>query len=102
VAWPDERLDDLAGRMDAGFERVDGEIAALRAEMNERFERVDDRFVALQTEMNARFERMHGVMLRMWVTVAIGLLGIVGALLAAAVGSQPTPHPAAMVRDSHR
>jgi len=33
VAWTDERLDELAGRMDAGFERVDREIRALRAEL---------------------------------------------------------------------
>jgi hypothetical protein len=31
VAWTDERLDDLARRMDAGFERVDIEIRELRA-----------------------------------------------------------------------
>jgi hypothetical protein len=41
VAWTDERLDDLAHRMDLGFERVDrdvrelrGEIGGLRGEIN--------------------------------------------------------------------
>jgi hypothetical protein len=33
VAWTDERLDDLANRMDAGFARVDAEIRELRAEL---------------------------------------------------------------------
>lgn len=33
VAWTDERLDDLARRMDAGFARVDADIRGLRAEM---------------------------------------------------------------------
>lgn len=28
--WTDERLDDLARRMDAGFERVDRDIRELR------------------------------------------------------------------------
>jgi hypothetical protein len=34
VAWTDERLDDLARRMDAGFERLDREIRDLRNTMN--------------------------------------------------------------------
>lgn len=33
VAWTDERLDDLAARMDAGFDRVDREIRELRSTM---------------------------------------------------------------------
>lgn len=31
--WTDERLDDLARRMDAGFDRVDRDIRELRAEI---------------------------------------------------------------------
>ena len=48
-AWTDERLDDLAHRMDRGFERTDAEVRELRREMNERF-------VAADTSMNARFD----------------------------------------------
>ena len=33
VAWTDERLDDLAARMNAGFARIDREIQELRAEI---------------------------------------------------------------------
>jgi hypothetical protein len=33
-AWTDERLDDLARRMDKGFDEVKGEIRDLRMEMN--------------------------------------------------------------------
>lgn len=36
TAWTDERFDDLAQRMDAGFTRVDTDIRELRAEL--RFE----------------------------------------------------------------
>jgi hypothetical protein len=32
-AWTDERLDDLARRMDAGFGEVKGEIRDLRSEL---------------------------------------------------------------------
>ena len=31
--WTDERLDDLARRMDSGFERVDRDIRELRGEV---------------------------------------------------------------------
>ena len=34
VAWTDERLDDLARRVDAGFDRIDREIRDLRTTMN--------------------------------------------------------------------
>ncbi|MBW8060669.1 MAG: hypothetical protein FVQ78_10220 [Solirubrobacterales bacterium] len=33
VAWTDERLDDLAQRLDAGFDRVDRDFRDLRAEV---------------------------------------------------------------------
>ena len=49
--WTDERFDDLAGRMDRGFDRVDTAIHALRAEMNTRFERVDGRLDSMQRTM---------------------------------------------------
>ncbi|HSS42793.1 MAG TPA: hypothetical protein VLK37_09650 [Solirubrobacterales bacterium] len=49
--WTDERLDDLAGRVDRGFAEVKGEIRDLRAEMNERFSSVDSRFDAMQRTM---------------------------------------------------
>jgi hypothetical protein len=32
-SWTDERLDDLAHRMDLGFERIDTDIRELRVEM---------------------------------------------------------------------
>jgi hypothetical protein len=37
VIWTDERLDDLSGRVDAGFERVDRDIRDLRSEMHAGF-----------------------------------------------------------------
>jgi thiosulfate reductase cytochrome b subunit len=54
-AWTDERLDDLAHRMDGGFERVDRDIRDLRAEMNSRFDAVNGRFDAMQRMMLAGF-----------------------------------------------
>ena len=54
-AWTDERLDDLAHRMDGGFERVDRDIRDLRLEMNSRFDAVNGRFDAMQRMMLAGF-----------------------------------------------
>jgi hypothetical protein len=31
--WTDERLDDLAGKVDAGFDRVDNDIRELRSDI---------------------------------------------------------------------
>lgn len=47
-AWTDERLDDLANRMDRGFDRVDRDIRDLRAETNARFDRLESRFDSMQ------------------------------------------------------
>lgn len=35
--WPDERLDDLSRRTDAGFEQVHQDFLALRAKMAQGF-----------------------------------------------------------------
>jgi len=38
ATWTDERLDDLARRVDHGFNRVDGDLRQLRTEMNVCFD----------------------------------------------------------------
>jgi hypothetical protein len=55
ATWTDERLDDLAVRMDRGFDRVDADIRELRAEINARFEGVDVRLEGV----DARFDQMN-------------------------------------------
>jgi hypothetical protein len=52
-AWTDERLDDLARRMDAGFERVDHELRDLRSEMRAGF-----------SELRGEIDELRGVMYR--------------------------------------
>jgi hypothetical protein len=69
VAWTDERLDDLSGRMDVGFDRVDRDMRDLRGEMNAGF-------ADLRGEINA----LRSLMLRvgggiMASVVAAALLG---------------------------
>jgi hypothetical protein len=51
-AWTDERLDDLANRMDRGFDRVDKDLRELRGEMDKRFDRVDGRFEAIDIRLD--------------------------------------------------
>jgi hypothetical protein len=76
--WTDERLDDLAGAMRGGFDRVD-----------RSFERVDRRF----EQVDRNFERVHEdirelrqTMLRggaaLIATQMIGFLGVLAAILA--------------------
>jgi hypothetical protein len=67
VAWTDERLDDLSGRMDAGFDRVDRDIRDLRGEMNAGF-----------ADMRGEIDALRSLILR------VGG-GIMASLLAAAL-----------------
>ena len=48
ATWTDERLDDLARRMDSGFNRVDEDLRSLRGDLGARIDRVDARLDALQ------------------------------------------------------
>jgi hypothetical protein len=64
TAWSDERLDDLANRVDAGFARVDAGIRELRAEIG-----------------GLRLTLLHvggGIM--------IGLVGVIAAILVSPIG----------------
>jgi hypothetical protein len=64
AAWTDERLDDLARRVDAGFARVDADIRELRAE--------------LRMELGA----LRLTLLRVGGGVMVGLVGVIAAVLA--------------------
>jgi hypothetical protein len=59
VAWTDERLDDLARRVDAGFARVDADIRELRAEIG----------------------GLRLTLLRVGGGIMIGLVGVIAAIL---------------------
>jgi len=74
--WTDERLDDLNAKVDRGFERVEAEIRALRAEMRAELR---TEMQSLRTEMNARFDAMNRTML--WFAGAL-VIAIVASNLA--------------------
>jgi hypothetical protein len=65
TAWTDERLDDLANRMDAGFARVDADIRELRAEIG----------------------GLRLTLLRVGGGIMIGLVGVIAGVLVSPIGS---------------
>jgi hypothetical protein len=74
ATWTDERLDDLARRMEDGFNRVDTELRSLRTEMNSSFGEVNGRLDALQRRMI----QFAGAMM---VTFVAGFLGLIATQL---------------------
>lgn len=73
--WTDERLDDLAERVDKGFAEVKGEVRDLRAEMNRRFD-------SLTGETNSRFDAMQRTMIIGFASIVASVVGAVVAGLA--------------------
>jgi hypothetical protein len=64
IAWTDQRLDDLANRMDSGFARVDADIRELRNDIG-----------ALRLAL-----------LPVGGGIMIGLVGVIAAILVSPVG----------------
>jgi hypothetical protein len=58
--WTDERLDDLARKMDDGFNRVDADMRELRGDIRE----------------------VRALMLQLWGSTIVGCLGIIATLMA--------------------
>lgn len=70
AAWTDERLDDLARRIDAGFQRVDTGIRELRGDV-----------VGLRTELRGEIDALRTTLLRVGGGVIVGLVGVIAAVL---------------------
>ncbi|HSK51054.1 MAG TPA: hypothetical protein VK889_11255 [Solirubrobacterales bacterium] len=76
-AWTDERLDDLARRMDAGFDRVDRDIREVRTEIREVRTEVRDVRVELRdmhSEMTTRFDSLHRMILQGGISLLVLIL----------------------------
>ena len=70
MTWTDERLDDLANRMDAGFARTESDLRDVR------------------TELKGDIEGLRAVQLRFGVAIMVCLIGVIGTLVGAiATGS---------------
>lgn len=64
ATWTDERLDDLSGRVEDGFRRVDARFDAMEARTDTRFAAVDARFDAIEARLDARFDALQRTMLQ--------------------------------------
>ena len=62
-SWTDARLDDLNGKVDRGFERVD-----------ERMDRMEDR-------MDAKFDALYRLIMRVGAGIIIALVGVIATQL---------------------
>ncbi len=70
-AWTGERLDDLSGRVDRGFDQVDA-----------RFAQVDQDIRDLRREMRDGFQAINGLLFRIGGSIIVALIGVIGAILA--------------------
>jgi hypothetical protein len=89
AAWTDERLDALARRMDAGFERVDRDIRDLRSEVAGLRAEMRGEIGGLRTELGGEIGGLRGeidalriTLLRVGGGVIVGLVGVIAAVLA--------------------
>jgi hypothetical protein len=89
AAWTDERLDDLAESMRAGFARVDQDIRDLRSEMRQGFTQVRSEMREGFGEVRGELSGVRGeindlrlMMIRVGGGVMIALVGVIAAILA--------------------
>jgi hypothetical protein len=75
TAWTDERLDDLANRVDAGFARIDTEIRELRAELRAEIG-------GLRLEIGG----LRLTLLRVGGGIMVGLVGVIAAIFVSPAG----------------
>lgn len=61
-AWTDDRLDNLNGKVDAGFARMDARFNAMEARMDQRFDAMqahfDKRLDTMQAHLDKRLDTM--------------------------------------------
>lgn len=86
--WNDDRLDELSRRINAGFEETKREMkegfAKVDGEMKEGFNRLERTMSDGFAQVNERFAQTDGRIDRLMLTLLIGALGIIGALIGAA------------------
>jgi hypothetical protein len=85
--WTDERLDDLAGGMRVGFERVDGELGDIRTEIRGLRSELRSEVGGLRSELRSevgglRSEvgELRALMFRVGVGLIVGFAGMIAAI----------------------
>jgi hypothetical protein len=79
--WSDERLDDLNGKVDRGFERIDAGLRSLRAETRAEFTAMRGEMKAGFEKVDGRFEAMYRLMLQLGGGVLAALIGLIATQL---------------------
>lgn len=70
AAWTDQRLDDLATRVDTGFTRVDADFREVRADIR-----------GLRAELRGELDALRVTLLHVGGGVIVGLVGVIAAVL---------------------
>jgi hypothetical protein len=90
--WTDERMDDLASRIDVGFARTDREIRDVRAEVKHTRDELKGDIAELRGELKGDIAELRGelkgemrefraLLARVFVALLVGLLGLLAALV---------------------
>lgn len=81
--WTDQRMDDLARRVDDGFARTDREIVLLRTEMRDGLRDVRVELKSDIGRLEGNIGELRSLIFRFGVAFTIGLLGLIAALAGA-------------------
>ena len=82
TAWTDERLDDLARRVDAGFDRMDGDIRQLRGKVRGVGDELRGEMRDLRADLRGQIDAVRITMTRVGGGMMVGLVGVIAAVLA--------------------
>lgn len=87
MAWTDERMDDLATRMDAGFERVDTDVHELRVEVRTVGRELRAEIGAVRTDLKGDIGDVKGeiaelrkMLMSFGIGLVVGLISVIGTL----------------------
>jgi hypothetical protein len=90
MAWTDERMDDLASRMDAGFERTNHDIRDLRAEIRGTRTELKGDIAGLRTELKGdiadlrtELAALQALTMRFGIALLVALVGVIATLMGA-------------------
>jgi hypothetical protein len=79
-SWTDKRLDDLNGRVDQGFERIDADIRALRVETRTEFTALRGEMKGGFGRIDERFEALHRLLVQFGGAMIVAMIGLFATL----------------------